>query len=54
MTLMEREEEKVRTVHQGSCRKLSREVAMQMARKMKAEALGIKRVSHVYLLYRHS
>ena len=41
MTLMEREEEKVRTVHLGSTRKLSREATRQKARQMKAEALAI-------------
>jgi hypothetical protein len=41
MTLMEREEEKVRTVHLGITRKLSGDVVMENARKMKAEALAI-------------
>ena len=41
MTLMERGEEKVRTVHLGSTRKLSREATRQKARQMKAEALAI-------------
>jgi hypothetical protein len=36
-----RESGKVRNVHLGSTRKLSRQAAMQKARKMKAEALGI-------------
>jgi len=36
-----REGGKVRNVHLGSCEKLSREDALQKARKMKAEALGI-------------
>jgi len=32
----------VRHVYLGSCRKISRKAAMQKARKMKAEALGLK------------
>jgi hypothetical protein len=36
-----REGGKVRNVHLGSCGKLSREQAMQKAKKMKANALGI-------------
>jgi hypothetical protein len=32
---------KVRNVHLGSCRKLSREQALSMAKKLKAEALGL-------------
>jgi hypothetical protein len=36
-----REGDKVRNVHLGSCAKVDREAAMQKARKMKAEALGI-------------
>ena len=35
-----RESGKVRNIHLGSTRKLSRQAAMQKARKMKAEALG--------------
>jgi hypothetical protein len=37
-----REGGKVRNVHLGSCEKLSREDALQKARKMKAAALAIK------------
>jgi len=37
-----REGRKTRNVHLGSCGKMDAEVAMQKARKMKAEALGIK------------
>ncbi|MDD1750611.1 MAG: hypothetical protein LUO89_12150, partial [Methanothrix sp.] len=37
-----REGGKTRNVHLGSCRKMDAEVAIQKARKMKAEALGIK------------
>ena len=36
-----REGDKVRNVHLGSCAKVDREAAMQKARKMKAEALGM-------------
>ncbi len=36
-----REGEKVRNVHLGSCRKLSRDQAMQKARAIKTEALGL-------------
>ncbi|MDI9417060.1 MAG: hypothetical protein QM438_04845 [Euryarchaeota archaeon] len=36
-----REGEKVRHVHLGSCRKVDRETALQKARKLKAEALGL-------------
>ena len=36
-----REGGKVRNVHLGSCRKVDRETALQKARKMKAEALGL-------------
>lgn len=36
-----REGDKVRTVYLGSCRKLSRESALEKAKKMKAEALGL-------------
>jgi len=36
-----REGGKVRHVHLGSCRKISEEKALQKARAMKAEALGI-------------
>jgi len=36
-----REGNKVRNVHLGSCRKISREAALQKARVMKAEALGL-------------
>ncbi len=36
-----REGDRVRNVHLGSCAKVDREAAMQKARKMKAEALGI-------------
>lgn len=32
---------KVQNVHLGSCRKLSREQALSMAKKLKAEALGL-------------
>jgi len=35
-----REGNKVRNVHLGSCRKISREAALQKARAMKAEVLG--------------
>ena len=37
-----REGDRVRNVHLGSCAKVDREVAMQKARKMKAEAFGLK------------
>ena len=37
-----REGGKVRHVHLGSCRKISREEALQKARKMKTQALGLK------------
>ena len=37
-----REMDRVRNVHLGSCAKMDRELAMQKARKMKAEALGVK------------
>ena len=40
-----REGGKVRNVHLGSCKKLSREDALQKARKMKAEALEISPVA---------
>ncbi len=36
-----REGGKVRHVHMGSCRKVDHETALQKARKLKAEALGI-------------
>ena len=36
-----REGDRVRNVHLGSCAKVDREAAMQKARKMKAEALGL-------------
>ena len=36
-----REGDRVRNVHLGSCAKVDREAAMQKARKIKAEALGI-------------
>jgi hypothetical protein len=36
-----REGDKVRNVHIGSCAKLDEETALQKARKMKAEALGL-------------
>ena len=36
-----REGGKVRNVHLGSCKKVDRETALQKARKMKTEALGI-------------
>jgi hypothetical protein len=36
-----REGDKVRNVHLGSCMKLSRADAIQKARKLKAEALGL-------------
>ena len=36
-----RESDRVRNVHLGSCRKLDRETAMQKAKEMKAEALGL-------------
>ena len=36
-----RECDRVRNVHLGSCAKVDRETAMQKARKMKAEALGL-------------
>ena len=36
-----REGDRVRNVHIGSCMKMDAEAAMQKARKMKAEALGI-------------
>lgn len=35
------EGDKVQNVHLGSCAKVDRETAMQKARKMKAEALGV-------------
>ena len=38
-----REGDKVRNVHLGSCKKVDHEAALQKARKMKAEALGIAR-----------
>lgn len=37
-----REGDKVRKVYLGSCRKISQADALQRARKMKAEALGIR------------
>ena len=37
-----REGGKVRNVHLGSCRKVDRETALQKARKVKREALGIR------------
>jgi len=37
-----RESGRVRHVYLGSCRKISQEAAMQKARKMKAEALGLR------------
>lgn len=37
-----REGDKVRNVHIGSCKKLDKETALQKARVMKAEALGVK------------
>ena len=37
-----REGDKVRNVHLGSCKKLDEETALQKARVMKAEALGVK------------
>lgn len=36
-----REGDKVRNIHLGSCAKVDREAAMQKAKKMKAEALGM-------------
>ena len=36
-----RESDRVRNVHLGSCAKMAQDVAMQKARKMKAEVLGI-------------
>lgn len=36
-----REGSKVRNIHLGSCRKLSSEQALSMAKKLKAEALGL-------------
>ena len=36
-----REGDRVRNVHLGSCKKLDKEIALQMARVMKAEALKI-------------
>jgi hypothetical protein len=36
-----REGERVRHVYLGSCRKMDHETALQKARKLKAEALGI-------------
>jgi len=36
-----REGSKIRNVHLGSCKKVDHEAALQKARKMKAEALGI-------------
>lgn len=38
-----REGSKIRNVHLGSCKKVDHEAALQKARKMKAEALGIAR-----------
>ena len=38
-----REGDKVRNVHLGSCKKVDHEAALQKARKMKAEAIGIAR-----------
>lgn len=38
-----REGEKVRNVHLGSCRKVDHETALQKARKMKREALGLSK-----------
>jgi hypothetical protein len=46
-----REEGKVRNVHLGSCEKLSREDALQKARKMKAEALGISTSTYFCEIY---
>ena len=37
-----REDTEVRNVHLGSCRKLSKAEAIQKARKLKAEALGLR------------
>jgi hypothetical protein len=37
-----REGDKVRTIHLGSCKKLSRIDALHKARKLKAEALGLR------------
>ena len=37
-----REGDRVRNVHLGSCKKLDEETALQKARVMKAEALGVK------------
>ena len=36
-----REGDKVRNVHLGSCKKVDHETALQKARKLKAEAIGI-------------
>lgn len=36
-----REDDRVRNVHIGSCARMDEETAMQKARKMKAEALGL-------------
>jgi len=38
-----REGGKVRNVHLGSCKKVDHETALQKARKMKAEALGLSK-----------
>ena len=38
MALMERESDRVRNGHLGSCTKMHEETALQKARKMKAEA----------------
>ena len=40
-----REGERVRNVHLGSCMKMDAEAAMQKARKIKAEALGMCKLS---------
>ena len=37
-----REGDRVRNVHLGSCARIDKETALQKARKMKAEALGVK------------
>jgi hypothetical protein len=37
-----REDDKVRNVHIGSCRKISEEEALQKARAMKTKALGLR------------
>jgi hypothetical protein len=39
-----REGSRVRNVHLGSCRKVSRDQALQKAREAKAEALGSARI----------